>query len=717
MKRTVFLLSLLLSVLCWSTPAWAQLPGPCAGTVTPFLQICVPPLGQQPWILEWQSFATKVDDHAATTTGAHGATSANTANTLVQRNSGGVISVTSVNGDLNGTAAAATSLVTNPTDCTGNAFATSIVATGNLGCETLTDADVPNSITADNYLPLTGGTLTGQLITDNLGIDFTESDTNPACGAGDFRTYADQSENKLKKCENGVVSDIGTAAGASGDITQIWTGCATGDCNALTAGSGDTFDAGAATASRPATRNTSLPGTASEGQWHHDTDSGGSETYVATSTNTFVKLATTTDTAPLATALVGNGTNCPAGESPLGVDASANAEGCFNVGTQTELDAHTNNTTTAHGATTSATANTLVKRDAAGGTIWQASLVTVATLPVCTTAIAVTRVAVSDGATEGDCTVGGGDTLVNCKCEGVDWGPDASGSGGSAGTLTSIYQNSGTTPTIAVGPNGLTIANANSLQKAVKICGTGPVCWLIGVDDSGLPFMTPSSPADMVWKPFSGKILGWLTSAGLPSLTSTAAGALTVATSLAGTGSGTVTANRTSCTGTDILKADGTCMSDVVRVINKVTADTTVTNTVTPTLIYSFSVPGGTLGTDSCLRLTCHGTVLQNSGVSRTPIMRMRYGGTTAPSITQTLADSATTKASTVTFHVCGDGATNAQREWGRWEVISITPQSTHGGPTADSTTSQSLEVEVELDAAHASFTYLQRYAVLERLP
>lgn len=81
-----------------------------------------------------------------------------------------------------------------------------------------------------------------------------------------------------------------TAAGGSGDIEAVW-GCATGDCSTLTAASGDSLDAGSATSSRPSTRSTSLPGTCSEGEFHQDTDSGGTETYVCTATNTWTKFA------------------------------------------------------------------------------------------------------------------------------------------------------------------------------------------------------------------------------------------------------------------------------------------------------------------------------------------------------------------------------------------------------------------------------------------
>ncbi len=43
----------------------------------------------------------------------------------------------------------ADALTTNPTDCAANQFADSIIASGNLGCNSIVDADVPNSITID----------------------------------------------------------------------------------------------------------------------------------------------------------------------------------------------------------------------------------------------------------------------------------------------------------------------------------------------------------------------------------------------------------------------------------------------------------------------------------------------------------------------------------------------------------------------------------------
>lgn len=45
-----------------------------------------------------------------------------------------------------------------------------------------------------------------QFVASNLGIEFNESDTNPACAAGNYNIYADASEATLKKCINGVTT-------------------------------------------------------------------------------------------------------------------------------------------------------------------------------------------------------------------------------------------------------------------------------------------------------------------------------------------------------------------------------------------------------------------------------------------------------------------------------------------------------------------------------
>jgi hypothetical protein len=110
---------------------------------------------------------------------------------------------------IGGGAGTAPSTISASTTTTHALFATA----GAPAFRAVVDGDIPDTITASNYLALAGGTLTGQLITDNLGIEFDESDTNPTCSAGNFSIYADLSENKLKKCVNGSASDLDTTGG------------------------------------------------------------------------------------------------------------------------------------------------------------------------------------------------------------------------------------------------------------------------------------------------------------------------------------------------------------------------------------------------------------------------------------------------------------------------------------------------------------------------
>lgn len=152
---------------------------------------------------------------------------------VVIKDAGGTARIT-VDGDtgvvtsnITGNATTATALATNPTDCSANQFANTIAASGNLTCAAIVDADVPDTLTASNYVPLAGATLTGQLVTDNLGIEFDESDTNPTCASGNYNVYADTSEGKLKKCTNGTVSDLDTTGGGSSAYK-----CGLIDCNA-----------------------------------------------------------------------------------------------------------------------------------------------------------------------------------------------------------------------------------------------------------------------------------------------------------------------------------------------------------------------------------------------------------------------------------------------------------------------------------------------------
>lgn len=76
----------------------------------------------------------------------------------------------------------------------------------------------------------------GGLYTGNLGIDFTESDTNPGCSGGIYTIYADLSENKLKKCQNGTVTDLDTGAAADPNMVTA-AGTLTSNAPMIGAGS------------------------------------------------------------------------------------------------------------------------------------------------------------------------------------------------------------------------------------------------------------------------------------------------------------------------------------------------------------------------------------------------------------------------------------------------------------------------------------------------
>lgn len=60
----------------------------------------------------------------------------------------------------------------------------------------------------------------GQLRVGAPGIEFVESDSNPACAAGNYNIFADLSETTLKKCVNGTVTDLDTGGSGSGAFSD-----------------------------------------------------------------------------------------------------------------------------------------------------------------------------------------------------------------------------------------------------------------------------------------------------------------------------------------------------------------------------------------------------------------------------------------------------------------------------------------------------------------
>lgn len=85
------------------------------------------------------------------------------------------------------------------------------------------DNEVADTITASNYLPLAGGTLTGELKTAAQGIEGTATDTLTDCStfsATGGGIFYDDSEGKWKKCQDNVLSDMDT--GGSKPPKEYW---------------------------------------------------------------------------------------------------------------------------------------------------------------------------------------------------------------------------------------------------------------------------------------------------------------------------------------------------------------------------------------------------------------------------------------------------------------------------------------------------------------
>lgn len=88
------------------------------------------------------------------------------------------------------------------------------------------DNEVADDITASSYLPLAGATLTGELTADETGIEFQETDTISDCSgfaATGGGIFYDDSEGKFKKCQDNVLTDLDTAAGAGTEVIASMT--------------------------------------------------------------------------------------------------------------------------------------------------------------------------------------------------------------------------------------------------------------------------------------------------------------------------------------------------------------------------------------------------------------------------------------------------------------------------------------------------------------
>ena len=354
----------------------------------------------------------ELDGHAALTT-AHSATAANTPSRIVLRDATGNFSAGTIVAALSGNATTATALAANAGNCATGLAPLGVDALGlaedcfDVATQTELNA---HAALANPHSAVSANTPNRLVLRDGAG-DFAAGMITAAL-TGNATTATALAANGLD-CNPGFaargVDTLGNAegcsplpSGASINVTEI-DGTPTGAFTTLKFSNGSVTDNGDGTATiitgvaggGDVSSNTT---TTSVGQVALFSTSGGKQITNATQTGVLkatsgvlaaavagTDYVTPAGTVATATALAVNGGNCATGLSPLGVDTLGAVEGCFDVATQLELDAHVNGTAV-HGATAANTPSRLVLRDASGN--FSASTITAALTGNATTATA-----------------------------------------------------------------------------------------------------------------------------------------------------------------------------------------------------------------------------------------------------------------------------------------------------------------------------------------
>lgn len=99
---------------------------------------------------------------------------------------------------------------------------------------------------------------------------------------------------------------------------------------------------------------------------------------------------------------------------------------------------------------------------------------------------------------------------------------------------------------------------------------------------------------------------------------------------LIGNGAGYTLANLTAGAGVSVTNGAGTITLAVIsNILDRQVTTQTVANTIAETTVYSYAVPGGTLGTNKTLHLSLIGDHLINNGANDSLIVKVKYGATT----------------------------------------------------------------------------------------
>lgn len=168
----------------------------------------------------------------------------------------------------------------------------------------------------------------------------------------------------------------------------------------------------------------------------------------------------------------------------------------------------------------------------------------------------------------------------------------------------------------------------------------------------------------------------------------------------------------------------------IVQILNRAVAQVIVANTGVETSVYSFSVAGGTLGTNKRLRLTVFGDCLNNSGGNSNLTVRAKYGATTFGTLVGVVTTAATRQGTKLTIDLMALNATGAQMGVLETPVLGVgsfavdgvsgstlvhqTQHSAHNAIAEDSTAAKNLVVTVQHSVANAAIDFHMNAAFLE---
>jgi hypothetical protein len=113
------------------------------------------------------------------------------------------------------------------------------------------------------------------------------------------------------------------------------------------------------------------------------------------------------------------------------------------------------------------------------------------------------------------------------------------------------------------------------------------------------------------------------------------------------------------------ITGDVSGASNLVRVLDRDVAGTTVDDTTTPTTIYTFNIPADTFGTDRVVRFAILGTVANGVGIQSTAKVEVKLGSTSIFDTTFTIQDNNDPGEFDTPVYVTGEisaqGATDSQ--------------------------------------------------------